>query len=530
MISNKPPVPKEFEKGANAVLTLAGMHHEPTKGSKFIGYTQKGDPVYSQLTFARSDSLHAGALLLHGLAGGIAPFNILSPREQDALKKWTTASSSSSLIKKLDAASKNKTPEEFCSILIAAVGATQPYEVVGVSCVKVYEHWPMMSPAQKSLSIAATGLRGYKTKEGGTVCDLKIIDGKGQKLNVRDALDLMRQQKFPYALVQNWDQIYLLHQVSNGLEVTPQSMADFAKSNRLTSVSTHNASVPGVTADSILRNGGRPAPQYGVGAVALPPNSKNNEGYVKAVASEKGDIHIPIPNAKSAKGALSESLLGTKAGDDGVNSNATKIYKSWEKPKTKDKGSLGGSQLIFGLNGLKESNNYLFGAMVAFLAHYSIASVKDGNLLEYVACLAGISLARVVSGKKSTQTEIEGIQVTGNVSKKTFDELQTNLRSVYARFGLNSKADAYQLTNQAYSEDRINESDLVAMQQVFDIIYDDNGYVQAQRLWAGKNRGLEVISQRQKPAKNTMTDGHTTEEVELAVKKAPKEVQTSYGL
>lgn len=142
------------------------------------------------------------------------------------------------------------------------------------------------------------------------------------------------------------------------------------------------------------------------------------------------------------------------------------------------------------------------------------------NDLDYTAALGGIALSRIISGGKATNIDQLGSQL-GNASlgkvgygaeftRGNYDSVMQNQRAMYAKSGINSKSDAYQLANQAYSEGRINDSELVSMQQAFNLVFDTNSYDTAQRLMAGRQRGIEVAASQPEDSNNFTIVGPTS--------------------
>jgi hypothetical protein len=127
------------------------------------------------------------------------------------------------------------------------------------------------------------------------------------------------------------------------------------------------------------------------------------------------------------------------------------------------------------------------------------------NDLDYAAGMGGVALTRLLAGGTSTPIDQMGGQLgnasLGNIgfgkdmSLENFSKMRTNLRAMYSKAGVTDKATAYQLANAAFAEGRINATDYVAMQQSFDMIYDNNGYQKAKSLMAGRFRGVEVAAQ-----------------------------------
>lgn len=495
-----------------ALLNMAGLSHAPKAGYRPAGNSITGRQIYTSNALATSADVTAGAKLVHVLATFLAPFKVLTKKEKDAVLKIAKTSQDKKLITDLSDEAQNRKINAFVQKILSAAMSNTDHAAGLLSAKKLYDHWGVMSPAQKSLAIVTLGIQTHKTTEsGGPVCDLKIISGKDQVFTVQDALDLLKEGKNPYSLVKNWNQIKELHKVFHG-KPTPESMADFAHSHGLLAKnSPKDQVIPGANAKNIAQAGAKPAPQYGVGALAVHNNMPAQNGYVTAAQTPTGKVVVPQANAKSAAGAVQGSLIGTEAGNQGISSGAAGVYKKWDKKdaKTKDKGSEGGSALIAGLTALKASNPYLFGALVAFITKYVHKNVASNNPLNYAASLAGIALGRLVSGKVEEQVDKEAVRIANMIhdsSNAEWAKLQINLKGYYASFGVSSKADAYQLSNQAYSEGRINESEIVAMHEIFDFVYDQNGLELVQRLLNGKDRGLEIVREPKDDPKNTMTE------------------------
>lgn len=127
------------------------------------------------------------------------------------------------------------------------------------------------------------------------------------------------------------------------------------------------------------------------------------------------------------------------------------------------------------------------------------------NDLDFWSGTAGTTLMRLMAGGKNKASDqvggkigngaIAGIGFGQEFTPDNFNRWRDNMRSVYSQFGVKSKADGFQLVNQMFAENRIDESDAVSMHQVLNILYDDNGYNTAQALSAGRHRGMEVAEQ-----------------------------------
>ena len=515
----KQKVSEKIEQISNGILAMAGIFASPSKNAKPVGNSKSGAPVFVSPEIAGSADTRSGAALLHMLAMFVQPFHVLNKKEKEGMQKLIKTSSDSKLFAVLDREHMNRNGESFAATLIKAIGAPTSHMLAVVTALKIYDHWGVISPAQKSLAIAAMGVQLHKTDKGGAIYDLKIVDGPDQVFLVKDALDMVMQNKNPYPLVRYWDQIYNLARVYNSKPNTTV-LEDFAASHGLLGAGANDSAVPGVTKEDIKASGGRPAPQYGVGAVVAPSNSSTPNGYAKVLSSQKGDIFVPQANMKSAIGALQDSPVGTSAGKDGSSSDAASVYGRWDKKeaKQKDKGADGGSAFIAGLTNLKKPYPQLYSALIAFLTRYCDDPILSSTAEKYFASLAGIALARIVAGKAEAKADNEGAKLAralkGADTPGAYAKLQIDIRALYANFGVSSRADAYQLSNQAYSEDRINESDLVAMHEIYDLIYEDDTLEAARKLLNGKDKGLEIARDKTPRASNTMVDGQISDHKE----------------
>lgn len=492
----KKEVSEKVNRIADGVLAMAGVYLSPAPGTQPAGVSKTGAAVFVATTLASSDNTQAGAGLGHALAAFVNPFKVLSKKEKDELDRLSATSSNPKLIAVLDKAHQERKGEEFAATFIKALGRVTSDKLAVIISIKLYDHWGVISPAQKSLSIMAAAIQTHKTAQGGAVCDLVIVSGHGMIFTVRDALNLVQQGKNPYPLVANWDQFYRLTKVYND-KPTVEGMLDFAVSHNMLGKGVTDAAVPQVSKEGIERSGSKPAPQYGVGALAAPSGAVPPDGYTTVAEMPGGNVIVPERNGATAVGAVSGSLVGTKAGVQGISGDAAGVYAKWDKrdAKARDKGATGGSSLVAGLNDLSKTNPYLYSAMIAFLARYSYGKIDASNPAAYLASLAGISLARIVSGKAEDKADSEGVAIAQSVqtgSPADFAKMQINIRAMYANFGVSSKADAFQLSNQAFSEGRINESDLVAMQQIYDVVYDNASFGILGKLLEGRAKGLEV--------------------------------------
>lgn len=135
------------------------------------------------------------------------------------------------------------------------------------------------------------------------------------------------------------------------------------------------------------------------------------------------------------------------------------------------------------------------------LSSYDVDYTND---LDFTSNLMTNSLARMMSGGKGTSIDQVGGQL-GNaalgkvgfgkdMTEENFNYVRDNVRGFYFKQGIQTKEDAYALSNQMFSEGRITEMDQVAMQQGINLVFDKDGFNQSQVVMSGRKKGMEVAS------------------------------------
>lgn len=143
------------------------------------------------------------------------------------------------------------------------------------------------------------------------------------------------------------------------------------------------------------------------------------------------------------------------------------------------------------------------------------------NDLDYVGSMAGISLSRLLAGGKGKAIDQTGSSL-GNgflgrngygadFNKDSFNSTMTNARAAYAKKGIHTKEDMLALSNTAFAQGRINDSDHAVMQQTAGLVFD-NDYGLAQQLMGGRWDGLKTAgkspsdnSAHEEPPKNAVS-------------------------
>lgn len=131
------------------------------------------------------------------------------------------------------------------------------------------------------------------------------------------------------------------------------------------------------------------------------------------------------------------------------------------------------------------------------------------NDLDYSANIMSASLMRLVSGGKGTGVDqiasqlanasIANVGYGQDMTEANYAKAQANMRGFFAQSGIKSKEDAYALANQAFSEGRLNEMDLVQMHQGIDMTFDKNGFNSAQQMMPGRHKGIAVAADMTNP-------------------------------
>jgi hypothetical protein len=128
------------------------------------------------------------------------------------------------------------------------------------------------------------------------------------------------------------------------------------------------------------------------------------------------------------------------------------------------------------------------------------------------------------------------------MTEENYNKTMQNQRAMYAQSGIKSKADGYQLANQAYAEGRISELELVQSHQSLNMVFDNGSYGQAQKLMGGRNAGIAAVSGKA-PAKDIdpgysqsspgftpsrpVTPGDTSQRTPLQIKGMPAGIKPS---
>lgn len=123
------------------------------------------------------------------------------------------------------------------------------------------------------------------------------------------------------------------------------------------------------------------------------------------------------------------------------------------------------------------------------------------NDLDYLASMPGITLSRILSGKKAKEVDQVGSgignQLLGkagygaDLNPQNFNTVMNNARAAYGRVGIHSKEDLIALANTMHAQGRIEDFDHAQMQQTASLVFD-NDFNTAQKLMSGRWDGIRT--------------------------------------
>lgn len=411
------PGTESLIKGSNVALQTAGISRIPAENYQNIGFNSAGLRMYSDRRLLQSSDSSAGSNLVTGLQRILDPTGAFTDEDRSVLQQVATVAQDALLIATLTDQYQRGDKKGFVNTILGALKqplieslTKDPRNQAGLQAAynayQMFAHWNHMSPAQKSLAIASTGIQAIRFADGTNLATKSIIkptlaaDGKTvlrPGLTVGDALQLFSAGYNVYSMVDNWDQLNNLQRLAYGTSNLSQ-MAALAKRFGMLGTGTAGAEVA-ISGAELAAAGFSSTPAYGVGAAMGPVSAAVPEGYT--VMAQVGDkvVIAPAGSASSVEGAVSSnsgSLLGTEgasyvnyleqgAGAAAIAMGAYQIYKGWGTGGEKGalNGAIGGSSIAAGLSMLGYSNPYLLAGVVAVSALSGL--VKTGKHKDQVA-------------------------------------------------------------------------------------------------------------------------------------------------
>lgn len=567
-----------------------GISYVPRKDYTYVGSDAKGNKIYFDNKKLQNTDVRAGAHYTETFYRMMDKFGVVDEEGKSHLQATKKATLDKDLYRRLDSAAKKDNPKEFVELLVNKFGKkVVPYitddkrEQAGLNAsfnaYNLYTNWNRMSPAQRTLGIANTGIQSYHAYSGTNLSRTKIPGSEsrytGQGVTVGQALGLINAGYNGYQVAKNWDQYDTMGRIIYGGGSVAQTAAAMQNAGLLSNTaSTSAAAGTGVGANtaSFTATGAGVNTTAAAGGEAAAAGGASTLGNVAGGAALAAGAYGIYQNwgNDSAKGRKQGALIGGSMAAGlaatsywnpyvaaafvavGVLSGSVNVGKHEDQYKRdgvrsyfKDKLKLtdenynitlpdGSVQNIGvdGRGGLRDwkyadkivPNDERKGAADRKLNAYDIDYTND---LDYFAGMGGVSLARILTGSKETAIEQVGGQV-GNaalgkvgfgaeMTPENFDVVMQNMRAIYAQSGIKSKDDAFSLAQKAYEEGRINDIELVQMQQSYNMVFD-NDFNTATKLSAGRWKGINVAASAGRPPPQRTSD-------ELIPEGAPTEQQ-----
>lgn len=476
---------------AVGILGAVGISGMPRQGYSPVGSDFSGATVYSSDALKNSVNMNIGKDSIQKtgtLFGSVGVFKDLN--EATTFNSIGEKSSDPLYVQQLDSYKSAGDAKGFKDTLATIVPeAADPNESTYTSF-KLFENWNLLSPAQKSAAVAAVGIQSYKFSDGTTLGTKQATPSipNTMSLSLADVTKLAGSGVNVAPAVNNWAQLTAIQDTF----YTPESADGVVTNMASLGMLGVNDKGAAVNIDSRILGSAKAVstPQYGVGAVSVPKNTGNFSGYVKVASIDDKDIFIPSVNRSTA--VIKNPVVATD--------NSAAIYRSWsDTGKSAAKGAVGGSALVGSLHAMAEMNPYSLSAVVVQDAFSNQDLPEEApSDMATVANLMNVTFNRLKYGKAEVTLDKEDTLAAFDApkNKQSFDALRKLVRGEYAAEGISSKESGYQLANQAYAEGRINDTQLVSAQKTLDMLYDDNGYIVAEKLLLGKNKGIDIARSR----------------------------------
>lgn len=475
--------------GAFAVTNFAGVYASPNKNTTPLGLSKQGKPIFGNSQLLNLNAPQAGKGTIQGMQEMLRPTGAFNEGDHASISKLGETAGNQDIIKTLSDRSNEQSSAPFVNTLHNNFDI-KPTEQSTLSAINLAHTFTKMSPAQKSLGIAAFALQNHVLPGGENVYNKPIVQGSPEapSVNTGQFLDLMNKGVNPYPLVNKYDQHTTLATLAGG-QPNLDAVASYAHNNKMLGYGLNGAEVP-LQPNALAA--WKHAPQFGPGAVVGTDPTKIPQGYENAGNIKGTIIASPKGTVPMTQGSIADGIVGTAAGVGGVSSSAWNNYQNWgDKPSKDIVGKNGGSALSAGLINLSKTSPFTYSANIGASLLKNVKDVpKDSG--DYVANLGGIALSRLEKGNTSPETDKAGVTMANSMSKLSAPDKLAALKLAFTTKGIQSKSDAYQLANQGYGEGRFTDSDLVAMHQVFNNIFDKPSVQGINQLISGKNHLAQI--------------------------------------
>jgi len=487
-VSRDPALFGQAYRAAKSILNGVGLDKVGSDNTIKVGVDFRGDAVYSNRELANDRTPDKAVTFVNetgaalGAMGAFADF-------KEAGRYFSNANQAAdgNLHSKLDSLKAANDAKGFVSAL------SKNQDRTGYAGYKLYENWGNMSQAQKAIGIAGVGIQDFTFDNGDTFKTKRLtpeIPGI-PSMNAAEGLTLAGEGVNVAPATKYWSQLSVIQETQFAPSKASQ-VVNTANSLGILGYDQDGRAVA-MTRPAMAEAGLEPAPQFGVGAALSPAGQGAPQGY--SIVKDLGDKKVIVPTANVGTSHIDAPDVSTET--------ARKIYGGWFnekmiKPRSQEKGAVGGSALVGGLFDMATRNPYTLGAVMTYENYSNVMVPPELSDMSHIGSMAGITMHRLLNGVANKEIDSKGLvtNMPGEFNEGNFSATMKNTRAEYAKNGISSKEVGYQLANQAFSEDRLNESQLVAAQQMLNMVFDDEGFNTAQKIITGKNKGLEITNKR----------------------------------
>jgi hypothetical protein len=465
------------------MLGSIGITDRPSASVIEAGIDSNGATVYTDPTIAANTNMKAGQPAMQMTGALMNAVGAFTPEDLSSFRTLELRTTDKPYFEELDNLHNNDNVEEFVNKLGSR-------DLIGHMGYTLYEKWGVLSPAQKSVAVANASVQGYKFSDGKTIHD-KMVTPKLPGIpgmTVADSLRLSSAQVNVVPLARDWVNYTAAQEAAGGAKQTAPEIAQSLNAMGMLGFGADGRAVP-ITEKELSAVGATPTPQYGIGAVSMPMGKPAPSGYV-ALTNIKGR-NIVVPEANADTTMFDNPIVASEA--------ALKVYRNWTKDGIKqDRGVIGGSAFVSGLNKLNVFNPEGLGSAVVYNTLKHVVGKGSIDALPTMLNVMGVNLERLVHGESNPEIDAKGMRykTVGPLLKGTFEEVAVAMRREYALNNIVNKEQAYQLANQAFAEGRFSAIDVVSAQRAADMVYDDTGYYVASNFSGGVNDGLFLSMKR----------------------------------
>lgn len=467
-----------------AALDTVGISDTEQDGFLPAGFDTKGKQVYTNPALASSNDPQLGKGLTNQVSTLMDRLGVFKddPKAAEQLRTQGDTVTDPALYDSLNTARKAGSYSDFVNTMSKVFNVSQD-EDVAYTNYKMYENWPLMSQGQKSLALATIGSQSLRDSNGQRIANKNITpDVPGApSMTVSEGMVLQGQGINAGAAVNNWRQYADLQESIYPAETATEVVMTGDDNKALGyGMAGREVALRKETFDGIQAT---PQPQFGIGALSIPNTSMVPDGYNTVYKDDKGKVIIPASNeGTSIVGNMATAFPASK-----------EVYKNWNPKDAKgQRGADGGSALTGALSRMAKINPHSLSAI-------SLAGVIKGNdkdSLQLVSDL--VAQSGIIASTGKAPTKVDGMPTDGKqFNRNNHDEMMKAYRAQMSSQGIPNAEVGYYLLNQAWSEGRITESQLIASQRAIDMTFNTNSYNLAQRMLLGKSKANEIYNSRQ---------------------------------